>query len=327
VARSSRSACACAATQGHEKVTGRRSSPVTIRFGARQYYLASAKRNRPASAQPEAPSEAAPASPAESAEQVYEKRITHDHLVRFHMALILAAVTASGVLASKCLLITGVHSLHFRYPVSVVTSYLVFLLLVRVWLWYISLRNAPDFNVSAFDLGDGGSGSGGSVSGSTGFSGFGGGDSGGGGASDSWGGSSTSAMLSQPAPVQAAPSVSSGSSWFPKLNFDFDVDGDGWWVLALLAALILAIFGAGVYLIYAAPHILPEAAWQVLLAGTLTRVSNQDREHHNWMAGVVRATWIPFVVVLVLATALGWEAHHVCPSAMRLADVFHCAVQ
>jgi hypothetical protein len=45
------------------------------------------------------------------------------------------------------------------------------------------------------------------------------------------------------------------------------------------------------------------------------------------MRGVLRSTWIPFAIVLVLAGAVGWEAHHHCPSATRLVEVFHCAVQ
>jgi hypothetical protein len=68
---------------------------------------------------------------------------------------------------------------------------------------------------------------------------------------------------------------------------------------------------------------LPEAATQVLLAGTLTRVSKEH--HHRWMAGVVHSTWIPFVIVLVLAGALGWEAHRYCPAAPRLIDVLYCS--
>jgi len=263
------------------------------------------------------------------AERQYERRVLHDHFVRFHMSLILAAVIASGILVSKGLLGLGVHSLRLRYPLAVLGSYLVFLLLVRLWIWYVSIHRAAIFGIGNLD--PGGSGSGGSSGGLFGFGGsgesggggggfsrFGGGDSGGAGATTSWESNVAAASLSQPAP-------SSGSSgWFPKLNFDFDLD-DGWWVVLLLAVLILAILGSAGYLIWAAPHVLPEAAGQALLATTLTRVSKE--EHHNWMRGVLRSTWIPFAIVLLLAAVLGWEAHSHCPSASRLIDVFHCAVQ
>src|SRR5271155_2553736 len=92
---------------------------------------------------------------------------------------------------------------------------------------------------------------------------------------------------------RAAPS-SGGGGWFPSL--DFDLDGDGVWVLILLAALILGIVCAGGYLVYAAPEILPEAAWQFALAGALKKAAAQDGD---WMPGVLRSSAIPFVIVLL----------------------------
>jgi hypothetical protein len=252
----------------------------------------------------------------------FERRIAHDYFVRFHMSVILAAVISSGVLASKCLMILGV-SLGFRYPIAVLASYLVFLLLVRVWIWYVSVRTAAGFQLANLEFGGGsgssgsisfGGGSGGSGSGG-GFSGFGGGTSGGGGASSSWAGNDAAALVSQPSPA------SSGSHWLP--DIDLGGDDDSWIVIVLLIALVACILGGGVYLVYAAPHILPEAACQAVLAGTLTRVSKE--QHHNWMAGVIWRTWIPFVLVLVMAGALGWEAHRYCPSAPRLLDVLNCS--
>lgn len=249
-----------------------------------------------------------------------ERRIAHDYFVRFHMSVILIAVISSGVLASKCLMILGV-SLRFRYPIAVLASYLVFLGLVRVWIWYVSVRSAAGFQLANLDFGGGsgsggsfgfGGGSGGSGSGG-GFSGFGGGSSGGGGASSSWEGNDAAALVSQPSPAP------SGSHWLPDLDLG---DDDGWLVIVLLIALVACILGGGVYLVYAAPHILPEAACQVVLAGTLTRVSKE--QHHDWMAGVIRSTWIPFVIVLLMAGVLGWQAHRYCPMAPRLIDVLNC---
>jgi hypothetical protein len=257
-----------------------------------------------------------------------ERRIAHDYFVRFHMSVILVAVISSGVLASKGLMKLGV-SFPFRYPLAVVASYLVFLGLVRVWIWYVSVRTAAGFQfANLIDGGGNSGGSGGSLSfgggsggsgSSGGFSGFGGGTSGGGGASSSWEGNDAAAIISQPS---AAPS-GGGSRWFPDIDLGGG-DDDSWLVVLLLAALVACILGGGVYLVYAAPHILPEAACQVVLAGTLTRVSKEH--HHNWMAGVIWSTWIPFVIVLVMAGALGWEAHRHCPTAIRLIQVFNCPV-
>ncbi len=241
----------------------------------------------------------------------FERRLSHRYFVRCHMAVILAAVTASGVLASKGLLELGVHSLRLRYPLAVSFSYLVFLGLVRVWIWYVTLHSPSAPTLGSLDpTGGGGGFSGG---GGDGFAGFGGGSSGGGGASDTW----------DAAVSEAAPAPSKGSGWLPSLDLDLDAD-DGL-VILLLVALVLGILGGAGYLVYAAPQILPEAAWQAVLATTLTRVSKE--EHHDWMRGVLRSTWLSFSVVLVLAGALGWAAHRHCPSATKLAEVFHCVLQ
>src|ERR1019366_5476734 len=168
-----------------------------------------------------------------------QRRIAHDYFVRFHMSVILAAVISSGVLASKCLMVLGV-SLGYRYPIAVMTSYLVFLGLVRVWIWYVSVRAAAGFQLANLDFGGGG-GSGDSVgfggcSGGSGssarFSGFGGGTSGGGGASSSWEGNDAAAVVSQPSPAP------SGGHWWPDIDLG---DDDAWLVIVLLIALVACI--------------------------------------------------------------------------------------
>src|SRR5580693_6001306 len=115
----------------------------------------------------------------------FKQRILHGFLLRFQMSLILTAVVASGVLSSKVLLLAGFHSLRLRYPIAVLVSYGVFLGLVRVWLWYVSIRRgvasrSGNFDGAGFSWGGSGGGGGRSVE-------FGGGTSGGAGASDSWG--------------------------------------------------------------------------------------------------------------------------------------------
>src|SRR5450755_4707260 len=81
-----------------------------------------------------------------------ERRIAHDYFVRFHMSVILAAVISSGVLASKGLMMFGV-TFPFRYPIAVVASYLVFLGLVRVWIWYVSVRCAGGVQLANLNFG------------------------------------------------------------------------------------------------------------------------------------------------------------------------------
>jgi hypothetical protein len=255
----------------------------------------------------------------------FKQRILHGYLVRFQMSLILTAVVASGVLSSKLLLMAGFHSLRLRYPIAVLVSYGVFLGLVRVWLWYVSIRTCSGragsgrggsgLNIGNFDGGNGFSWGGGSGGGGGSSVQFGGGDAGGAGASDVWGESGAAEFVAAPEP--------SGGGGVGGLfsGFDFDFDGDGVWVLILLAVLILGIVFAGGYLVYAAPEILPEAAWQFALAGVLKKASSKDGD---WMPGVMRSSAVPFIVVLILAAVLGWTAHHSCPGATKLLQVLHC---
>jgi hypothetical protein len=196
-------------------------------------------------------------------------------------------------------------------------------LLVRVWIWYVSVRS-----LSRFRSGGGRGSTFGNTSGATnlsfgsrsrgGFSGFRGGDSGGGGASSDWQAGETAALVSQP----STPSASTGGHWWSSFDLGSGGDDNGWLVILFLIALVACIMGGGVYLVIAAPHILPEAACQVVLAGGLSRVSKEH--HHNWMSGVLWSTWIPFVVVMLVAGVLGWEAHRYCPLAPRLIDLLHC---
>jgi hypothetical protein len=238
------------------------------------------------------------------AAQRFKDRILHNYFVRCDMSLILAVVVAVGLLSSKLLLECGVHSLALRYPLALIVSFASFLLLIRVWIWYVFCRktlNVFDGDSGGIQLSGGG--------GNTGAVHFGGGDSGGGGASDSWGES-------------AAPRVSSSSGGGGGSGFDLDL-GDDWFLIALVIAVVLSIVCASGYLVYAAPHLLPEAAWQATLAGGLARVAKpQGRE--NWLRCVIRSSWIPFAIVFCFVIALAWVAHSHCPSAVKLADALHC---
>jgi hypothetical protein len=238
----------------------------------------------------------------------FKKRITSGFLVRFHMALILLAVIGAGILSSKGLLESGVHSMAVRYPLAILFSYCVFLALVRIWIWYVSIRNSASFNLGNVNIGSidlsGGPGGGTGIQ----FHGFGGGDSGGAGASDSWG---------------TAASVEAPSSSSLDLGIDSDVGDDGWEIVLVLAAVALVMVLAGGYLIYVAPDILPEAAAQVAFASAITRVKKQE-QHHGWMTGVLRSTAIPFIIVMLVASGLGWNAQRHCPQATKLKQVLNC---
>ena len=273
-------------------------------------------------------------------EPKFKHRLLANFFVRFHMTMILGAVCFSGAITSKLLLMFGVRLMPVRYLIAVCIAYAIFFLLMRLWLWYIGIsprarkaisqsnnrRSSSSSSIGdgiTFDLSPSDSGSGGSS-----WSGFGGGSSGGGGASDSWGETSEVAWLSPspPSPASGSNSYQWGSATSGKSggSFDFDLGDDGCLaivVLLLLIALVLGIFGAGAYLIYQAPAIFAETAFQAALASGLIKAS-KDMDATDWKGSVFRATWLPFVVVLVLALAFSIAAHRYCPKATRVMEVF-----
>lgn len=262
--------------------------------------------------------------------QRFKSKVLHGYFVRFHMSLILTAVIASGVLTSKLMLMAGVLLLPLRYALAVLFSYLVFLGMVRLWIWYVMAR--PDWG--SLDFGNwggsvsssgGGGGGGGIGSGAGKAVEFGGGDSGGGGASAMWVENPVPGQMPAVVPEPGTSMASSGSSGsgfhLPDLNLD--LGDDGWWIVLLLAVVVIVIICAGGYLIYVAPDILPEAAWQVALAHGINRAS-KNMDPKSWALGVMRASVIPMAIVLIAAVALGWYAHSVCPHAVKLAEAMRC---
>ena len=219
--------------------------------------------------------------------------------LRLHMTLILCATFGSGLLATKILLAIGVNALALRYALAVLAAYLAFLFLIRLWLFYVNAsRGGFDFSGDGLDFG------GGSRWSSDDFR-IGGGRFGGGGASGSWG----NAAVAQPV-------KSSGGS-----SFNFDFGDDDFAVVILFIALVLSILVIGIYLIYTAPALLSEAAFEAALAAALAKRAKQIHRP-GWMGTVWRATVWPFVIVLALSIALGWFAQKRCPEARRLRDVF-----
>jgi hypothetical protein len=237
--------------------------------------------------------------------------------LRLHMTVILGGTFAAGLLTTKLLLAIHYDNLAVRYAIAVCAAFAVFLGFIKLWLAYVgylALRNSWD---DALDFGSNGvdvpsfRGSGGVPR----FSG-GGGSGGGGGATGSWGETQAQSIV---APVQA-PKASGGGGGF-KFDFDF---GDDWGLIILVAALVLAIALAAFYVVWAAPAILTEAAFNAALAAALARRAKHI-SFSGWVGSVFRATVLPFLAVLIMATATGWYAQKHCPTATRLREALHCA--
>ncbi|MGH9752098.1 MAG: hypothetical protein ACREA2_04885 [Blastocatellia bacterium] len=236
------------------------------------------------------------------------------------MALMLGAVTISGVGASKLLLEFDVNRMLIRYPIAVCIAYGIFFLSIKVWLWYIGLSSRKkdedeedefdeeyDFDSEPADFRSPESGgvephwSGSDVGSPT----------------ESWGNA-----LYESSSTSSSSSSGSGFDYLPDLDLGDEGCGVVILLLALLALLLFGVFGVGIFLIYQSPAILAEAAFQAALSLGLINAAKRIK-YGDWAGSVFKATWIPFAAVLALAIGFGWAAQHYCPAATKAAEIFY----
>jgi hypothetical protein len=245
------------------------------------------------------------------------------------MFIILGATFLSGVLTSYLLLLLQMTSVIFRYPLAVFVSYLAFLGFMRLWLYYISpsRKDAVDSGSSICDFGgDGGSMEPAPVTGH-------GGEFGGGGASGSFDGPSDgadSASLGAAIPTGSQTAGSTGSSGGSLLGDIGDaVGGSGdsdssvgllIVVVIVAAILIAAIFGTIGFLIWQGSSLLCQVAFQFLLAANLRRRS-KTIVHPGWCGSVLRLTWKPFGMILLLVILLASLIQIYFADCTKLSDV------
>jgi hypothetical protein len=259
------------------------------------------------------------------------ERIKGSYFVRFHMFIILSATVLSGAVCSKVLILLGVTRMPIRYGIAIALSYLLFFLFVKLWLLYIGIgRQAtmvtdksgsdlwlPDDIPSPGDTTPS-SGSGGS------FNAFGGGASGGGGAEINFG-EGISAM-DAPTGAGAGSGITDGlgDTASDVVGGALDVgdeSGIGIIAIILLAALVLSVIIAGGYLIWCAPTILSDAAFQVLLVSSFAGKVKQA-EKTEWETTIFKATWWAFIMVLVFSIVFGIAAQKFIPTAVTIKDLF-----
>lgn len=216
-------------------------------------------------------------------------------LLRFHMFLITAAMLMSGVVLSKVMWLLGVRSLVVRYPIAALFAYLVFFILIRVWLYYVSasdgdadtsLSGAADDAFDSEEVGD-----------------------------------AVGAGIEMVGSGVRHTSQAVGKASKFEVGDLADGDGEGL-VLILLLAVLVAIFGSSLYLIWEAPTLLTEVAVQMVLATSLRRATRQ-MSAPDWAGSVLGKTWIPFAIVMALTVIFAISASYYCPSATRMTDVIH----
>lgn len=203
-----------------------------------------------------------------------------------------------------------------RYPLTIILSYLFFCGFIKLWLLYVSSStNRRDVLDTAADVL-----SNLPVSPSADPLIGGGGQFGGGGASgvfDHAGNiihSTQSEMLiSSSADTTTGVGSSAGEAAASTIE-------DTGVILIILGLLLAIVCGAGIYLIYEAPAILSEAAFEFILATSLINTSKK-MDKPDWIGSIFRMTRLPFLFVLIIAFVFALIVNSVYPSATKLSDV------
>jgi hypothetical protein len=272
-------------------------------------------------------------TPAERGELTSRQRLAgwleQRFLVRFHVALILAVSFAAGLLATRLFLQLGLETMHWRWPLALLAAYGAFLLALRLWLSYVGLgrylerETSLDIDITdlEFSGGGGSSGSGSAGSGLFDWAGEAIGKAGGG----RFGGAGASGDFSSLVGSDAGAS-SGGGSGLGLPEFDLpDLGDDGvvpLVILGLILALLLAVFGVGVYLIWQAPLLLAEVAFEAAMAAGLVR-SVRKVGDPGWVGGALSASWKPFALILVLSISAAVLAEKFAPEARTLPQAVH----
>ncbi len=254
-------------------------------------------------------------------------RILKERLfLRFHMSLIIIGTALAGLLASKLLLIAHVDNIVVRYPLAVITSYLAFFCFVKLWLSYMAssgVHRTHDMGDAVADTIDGASNLSGGGTPDHGFSGGGGGHIGGGGASGSF---DAQVDLGAHAHDVIGDTTSHASHGIGDAvghvagEAASGVAEEGACVLVILGIALAIVFGAGLYLVYDAPFILSEAAFDFILAASLIR-SARRLDDPDWKGSVLRTTWIPFALVLLVSFCGAYILHANHPEAHKLSEI------
>jgi hypothetical protein len=256
-------------------------------------------------------------------EQAFQKHFQRRFSLRLHMFIILLVTALSGVLFSKILLMFDVVNFAIRYPLAVVFSYLIFFACIKLWLICIS-PSKPDNQTSILEWLDlpspSGRGSGGG--GIPSFRG-GGGQFSGAGASGSFAGDDA-AIVERTLLATAPPAPANGASGVigEALGETAGALGDDNIVVAVIVLIVLVgtVLASTLYVLFDAPTILSEAAFEGFLAASLIRRARAVRDQ-TWVGSIFRATWKPFAVTVGVAFFCGLVLHSCFPNAVKLADI------
>ena len=247
--------------------------------------------------------------------QKFKKRFAKKVFTRFHMFLILLGTILSGVIFSKILLISGLQHMVIRFIIVLFFSYFCFFVLMKFWLHYLTTsyrKNKRDGDlIDAVDLipdipESASTNAVKIVSGQ-------GGEFGGAGASGAI--ESANSVLNIPASGSIAETATETTG-----DAISGFADEGAILLIPLALLLLVILGGGIYLIYEAPVIISEAAFEFILATSLIKKVKKI-DNPDWIGSVFRSTWPAFALTFVITIIAGWALMSYCPQATKITEV------
>ncbi|HYG62422.1 MAG TPA: hypothetical protein VEL74_07560 [Thermoanaerobaculia bacterium] len=262
----------------------------------------------------EAPSREVP--PRETLVERTRELLVRDGLPRLQMSGILVLTGAAGFFTSFLLLEFGLDSMAVRYPTAVLAAYGVFLLLLRLWLrlqerGWENVAEALDLTQAVVDgaelVGRGVRGAGDFVGG--------GGRFGGGGASASF----EAPTSPERVPLRASVPRGGGSKGGSSSGFSLGLDLDEGGIFFLVAILLMAVaaLGAAFWVVWSAPVLLAEVLVDGLIMAGLYRRLRKPQPGH-WLAGAVRRTCVPALVVALLFFFAGWLLQRAAPDARSI---------
>ncbi len=255
--------------------------------------------------------------------QKFKQRFTKRVFTRFHMFLILLGTILSGVIFSKILLIAGLQHMMIRFIIVLTFAYLSFFFFMKLWLYYLTapfrknrqVRNLLDavdvINGPPHFL---------TKSGEQVVNGH-GGEFGGAGASGSWENVGCASDMSVSEDMTGSAESIGETTAETAGEAISGLADEGGILLIPLALLLLAIFGGGIYLIYEAPVIISEAAFELILATSLIKKARKI-DNPNWIGSVFRSTWLTFSLTLAITIIAGWALVAYCPQAAKITEIF-----
>jgi hypothetical protein len=227
------------------------------------------------------------------------QRLASRFLLRVHMAILVALTSGAAFLASRTLDAFGFDRMGLRYALVVALAYGVFLGLVRLWLTQLESALAPTLE-RRLETALAGHSERASTDRTMGAGGV-------GEALDAVEGAGEAVELFE---------IGAGA---------FEAEAAFVAIGVALVAVVAAVIIAMGWTIWACPTLLADAAFEIVVAAALARLARPGRIA-GWSRGLVRATWIPFVVVLAVSAIGGWGAQAYCPQASSMGQVVRMCI-